>query len=104
MEQEQPLFLEDPQIEDEEVELLICNEDDYTSLCDLEDINHLKDEYILGEFTGTCFVDPPLTANHILKDELCEMLEPFNLIFNKNGKVGSDQDGGFGYMVIEYFL
>ena len=32
------------------------------------------------------------------------MIKPFKLILDNNGKVGSDQNGGFGYVVIEDFL
>ena len=46
---------------------------------------------------------PPLIIDHLSKDELFEIIKPFNLILDKNAKFGSDQNGGFGYFVIEDF-
>lgn len=83
---------------------MICDENDYPSPCPLEDNCHLKDEYFQDELTGVCSRDPPLITDHLLKDELYEMIEPFNLIFDSHIKRRSDQDGGFGYVVVEYFL
>ena len=100
----QHLSMENPDLEDNEVELSICDEDDYTSLFSLEDTDHLKDEYFQGEIDGASFNDPPLFVDHILKDENFEMLEPLNLILNKHVKGRNDQDGAFGYVFIEYFL
>lgn len=79
MEQVQPLCMENPELEYEEVELSISVEDDYISPCSLEDTNHLNDENFKGEIVGASFNNPPSSNTHIYKDELCEMLEPISL-------------------------
>lgn len=76
----QPLCIED------EVELSIYDEDNYTSICPFKDTNHLKDEYIQDDLTGAYFEDQPLTIDHLSKYELCEMHEPFNLILDNHVK------------------
>lgn len=80
------------------------DEDAYTSLCPLQDIDYLKEEYAQDEILGTFYEDPSLTINHLSKYELCEMREPLILILDNRVKRRSDYDGVFGYVVIEYFL
>lgn len=83
------------------MELYGCKEDGYPSPCILEDNHHLKDEYFQDDLIGSCFKDPPLTVDHLSKDKLCEMLEPFNLLLNNHMERRRDQDGRFGYVIIE---
>ena len=82
MKWEKIICMEDPRLEDEEVELSICDEDGHPSLCPMEDIDHLKDEDIQYELIGVCSGDPSLTVDNLSKDELYQMLEPFNLILD----------------------
>ena len=81
------LFMEDSKIEDEEVEHSICNEDDYRSLCPLQGSYILKEEDAQDEGVDAFCEGPQLNVDHIYKDELCEMLKPFNLVLDKNGNV-----------------
>ena len=104
MEHEKPLWMEDLELEGEEVKLFVCDEDDYTSFCSLEETNYLKGEDIWYDLTSVCSRHPPLTIDNLSKDEIYEIIEPFNLILNNHMKRRSDQDGGFGYVVIEDIL
>ena len=72
------------EVEYVEVKLDSYEEYDYPCVCPLQDTDHMKEK---------CF-----------QDELCEMLEPFSLILDNLVKGRNDQDGGFGYVFIEYFL
>ena len=73
-------------------------------MCVIQETDQLKYEDVQDDLIGVYFGDLPLNIDHISKDELCITFKPFNLFLDKNGKVGSDQDGGFGYVVIEGFL
>lgn len=42
----------------------------------MKDTDHFKDEDSQDEVTGACFEDPPLTIDHLSKDEMIEMIEP----------------------------
>ena len=81
----------------------MCDENDFPSICPLEDTEHPKDEYFQGNIIGTFSKDPTLSTDHLSKYELCGILEPFKIILD-NIKGRSDQEGRFGYVVIEYFL
>ena len=82
----------------------ICNEDDYRSLCPLQGSYILKEEDAQDEGVDAFSEGPQLNVDHIYKDELCEMLKPFNLVLDKNGNVWSYKDCGFFYIFIEEFL
>ena len=88
----------------EELELSICDEDAHLSQCVVQEIDHLKDEDIQDELIDAFSEDFPLNYDHLSKDELYEMLRTSNLILHNHVKRRSDQDGIFGYVVIEYFL
>ena len=45
-----------------------------------------------------------MNSNHLSKDELNEKLNYINLVINKDGNVGNDQEGVFFYAIIEDFL
>ena len=79
--------MEDSRIEDEEVEHSICNEDDYPSLCPLQETYILKQQYVQVEGVDAFSKGPQLNVDDIPKDEICEMLKPFNIVLEKNGNV-----------------
>ena len=70
----------------------------------MKDTDLLKNEDLQDELVSTFFQDPQMASDHLLKDDVFEKIDSYNLVINKNGNDKSDQDGGFGYVVIEYFL
>ena len=95
--------MEECGVDDKEVEFPLCEEYDYPSLCVVEDTNHLVNEYSLDEIIGPFSKDLQMTSDHLLKDEPFGKLNSSDLVVDNNGNLDSDQDGIFGYSMIETF-
>ena len=104
MEQVQPPCMEYCELEDKEVYFPLCEEDDYPSLCIIRNIDDLKNDEGKDELITMLCDESWVVGDHLSKHDIIENYISSHHLITRNRNVGSDQDGGFGYVVIEDFL